>query len=110
MHTDIHNRLNAIRERMRNLPEFHPGKLSQQYVRCGKKNCHCRNLENPKKHGPYYQLSYAVNGKNSTMFVKEEQVEMVRNYLKNYELFKDTIAEFAELNAQFVRQLRLGKS
>jgi len=107
---DLERKLDVLRDRLVNLPPFHPGKLSQQYVRCGKENCHCRNLENPKRHGPYYQLSYAIRGKkNSTVFIKEEQVAIVKKSLDAYEVFKETVDEIVELTAKMVRSEQLGK-
>jgi hypothetical protein len=108
---DIEKKLEILHQRLITLPPFHPGKLSQQYVRCGKENCHCRDEKNPKKHGPYYQLSYAVRGKkNSTVFIKEEQVAIVKKSLDTYDVFKNTIDEIVDLTAQHVRAKQLGKN
>ncbi len=108
---DLEKKLEVLREKLLNLPPFHPGKLSQQYVRCGKENCHCRDDNNPKRHGPYYQLSYAIKGKkNSTVFIKEEQVAIVKKSLDAYQVFKETVDEIVELTAKRVRSEQLGKS
>jgi len=39
-----------------------PGSLSKQYSVCGKAGCRCVDREKPRKHGPYYQLSYVHRG------------------------------------------------
>jgi hypothetical protein len=107
---DIEKKLEVLHQRLTTLPPFHPGKLSQQYVRCGKENCHCRSETNPKRHGPYYQLSYAIKGKkNSTVFIKEDQVDLVKKSLDAYQAFKETIDEIVELTAKHVRAAQLGK-
>ncbi len=106
---DIETRLNELKYQLSQLPPFHPGKLTQQYIRCGKQNCHCRDVGTAKRHGPYYQLSYAVNGKHSTVFIKEEQRTMIEKYLENYQTFKSIVAEITELTAQIVRIVEFGK-
>lgn len=108
---EIEQKLSLLHQRLLNLPPFHPGKLSQQYVRCGKENCHCRDENNAKRHGPYYQLSYAIRGKkNSTVFIKEEQVAIVKKSLDAYDVFKETVDEIVELTAKMVRAEQLGKT
>ena len=43
----------------------HIGSLSRQYNVCSSPGCRCK-ASPPRKHGPYYQLSYTRNGKSTT--------------------------------------------
>ncbi len=61
-----------------------PGSISEQYSVCGKKKCRCSTKLNPQKHGPRYQLSYALGGKSSSMFIKKEDIEVVYNMTDSY--------------------------
>jgi len=74
-----------------------PGSLNQQFTVCGRPNCRCIDPKKPKKHGPYYQLSYIHRGKSTSQFVQKEMVSTVREQLKNYKTFKALTAEWVDL-------------
>ncbi len=61
-----------------------PGSLEEHYNVCGKAQCRCKDKNNPRKHGPYYRLSYSLKGKNSSVFVKKEDAEVIRKMTENY--------------------------
>ena len=63
-----------LKEELLAVGPMRPGSLSRQYNVCGNPKCRCKDPENPKKHGPYYQLSYVHRGQHTTQFVKAEQV------------------------------------
>lgn len=65
-----------------------PGSLSEQWNVCGTSGCQCKDPHQPKKHGPYYQLSFTVAGKSSTMFIQQQDVPEVRRRIKRYQQFK----------------------
>ena len=82
---------------------FHPGKVTEQYTVCNKPNCACKDPVNPKKHGPYYQLSYSVNGKSSTRFVQAKDLKKVQTYVEQYKRAKQL---FNELSEAYVRKFK----
>ncbi len=61
-----------------------PGTLGEYYNVCGKTPCRCKDKENPQKHGPYYQLSYNLKGKNSSISIKKSDIEIIRKMTDNY--------------------------
>ena len=61
-----------------------PGTLGEYYNVCGKTPCRCKDKENPQKHGPYYQLSYNLKGKNSSISIKKSDIEIIRKMTNNY--------------------------
>ncbi len=65
-----------------------PGSLSEQWNVCGTSGCRCKALQNPKKHGPYHQLSFTVGCKSSTLFIKKEDLAEVRRRITRYHQFK----------------------
>tara|TARA_A100000164_G_C21409143_1_gene541308 strand:- start:198 stop:533 length:336 start_codon:yes stop_codon:yes gene_type:complete len=89
--------IEAIKYKLLNLGSLHPGKISQQYTVCNKSNCACKSKINPKKHGPYYQLSYSVKGKSSTRFIKPEDIDKVQQYIDNYNEMKELLSDLSEL-------------
>jgi hypothetical protein len=88
--------------------DLRPGKLSQQYNVCGKADCRCK-ADPPQKHGPYYQLSFTRNGKSSTQFVRNEDLAVVRQQLRNYQRLRELIDRWITLGMELSR-LRLQQS
>jgi hypothetical protein len=80
-----------------------PGSISKQWNVCGKPGCQCKDPSKPKKHGPYYQLSFTVAGKSSSLFLKPGEVAEARRCLRRYQRFK---ALCSELLAAYVREAR----
>ena len=89
-------RIVRVKERLLKLEPVLPGSLSKQWNVCGSPRCKCKNPVHPVKHGPYYQLSYTLKGKSSTVFVKKAALREVRLRIKRYKEFRelcDTLVE-----------------
>ncbi len=78
-----------IKEALHALGPMLPGSISTQWNVCGKKGCKCKDPDNPKKHGPYYQLSFSIAGKSSTMFLKRDELAAARKCIARYQRFKE---------------------
>ncbi|MCK4982749.1 MAG: hypothetical protein KAS17_07475, partial [Victivallaceae bacterium] len=61
-----------------------PGSLAEHYNVCGKAQCCCKDKINPRKHGPYYRLSYSLKNKNSSISVKKEDAPIIKEMTENY--------------------------
>ena len=85
-----------IKEEILKSGKFHPGKISLQYTVCNKPNCACKAKKNPKKHGPYYQLSYSVKGKSRTRFIQPKDVDKVTEYVNEYNRIKGLLSDLSE--------------
>ncbi len=70
-----------------------PGSISKQWNVCGKPGCRCKNPHRPQRHGPYYQLSFTVAGRSSTMFLRPEELAVARQCLRRYRRFRELNAE-----------------
>ena len=92
------NRILQIKQELFELDEMRPGSLSQQYNVCGNPKCKCKDPANPKKHGPYYQLSYVHKGRSTSEFVKKAKVEETKKQIENYQNFKRLTKEWVELS------------
>lgn len=86
--SDTADRISELLKQLAKLGPMLPGTVSEQWNKCGKKSCRCKDKENPQKHGPYYQLSYSIGGKSSTMFIKPQDLEDARKRQENYREFK----------------------
>ena len=92
------NTADKISELMKQLAELGPllpGSISEQWNTCGKSECRCKDKKNPQKHGPYYQLSYNIAGKSSSMFIKPDDLAEARKRQADYR-------EFRRLNNELV--------
>ncbi len=99
----IEKKIAGLKEKIMMLGDMHPGSLSKQYNICGKATCSCKDLENPKKHGPYYQLSFVHKGKSTSRFIKKENVPEVRRHLAAYKKFKLLVDEWKVLATELAK-------
>ena len=89
--------------------DMHPGSLSMQYNVCGKKGCRCKDPVEPKKHGPYYQVSYVSDGKSTSRFIKPEYLPEIKKQLSNYKMFKTLMQNWSTMATQLA-QLRAAEA
>lgn len=87
------------------LGDLRPGSLSEQYNVCGTAGCHCK-ADPPRKHGPYYQVSFTWQGRSKSQFVRREQVATVRRHLRNYQRLRKLIEQWIAAGLELSR-LRL---
>ena len=99
----LEKRIETIKRKLSDLGDMRPGSLSTQFNVCGNPTCRCKDPENPKKHGPYYQISYTYKGRSKSEFVKMEDLEAVKQQLKNYQQFKKLTAEWIDLSLELAR-------
>jgi hypothetical protein len=93
----IQNQIEALRKQLADLGPMHPGSLSEQYNVCGNPSCRCKDPKDPRRHGPYYQLSYTWRGKSRTRFVRQESVAEMREKVSNYKRFRELVNEWVDL-------------
>ena len=95
--------IEKVKRELGGLGDLHPGSLSEQYNVCGNPNCRCK--ENPpKKHGPYYQLSFTRKGRSRTKFVKRPHLSQVKKQLKNYARLRSLVDRWIELSSELCQQ------
>ena len=103
--TEIERQIEKLKRELSALGELRPGSLSTQYNVCGSPGCRCKATP-PKKHGPYYQVSFSRKGKSSTKFVRKEDLPAIRKQLKNYEKLKALMDRWIDLATE-LSNLRL---
>ena len=96
-------KIEVIKEKMAGLAEIRPGTLTEQYNVCGNPSCRCKDKKNPKKHGPYYQLSYTRYGKSTSKFVKKENVDKVKKQIRDYKLLMKLKDEWIDLSIEIAK-------
>lgn len=99
----LETEIEAIKRELVSLGDLRPGSLSKQYNVCGNPGCRCKG-DPPRKHGPYYQLSFTRKGRSGTQFVKKAHVTTVRKQMKNYSRLRSLVDRWIELSAQLCQR------
>jgi hypothetical protein len=105
--TQIQRRIERLKRRLAALGPMHPGSLGEQYNVCGTPGCRCKAPQDPRKHGPYYQLSYTWRGKSSSRFVRPERVAAMRQKVTNYKRFRELVNQWVDLALELERAERV---
>lgn len=100
-----YKRISKIKKEILDIGEMRTGSLSQQWNVCGNPNCRCKDSKKPKKHGPYYQLSYMRYKKSKTEFVSKDNVKSVKRHIANYKNFMELKDEWIDLSIE-ISQLK----
>ena len=97
-------RVETIKLELQQIGSMRPGSLNQQFTVCGRQGCRCQDPDQPKRHGPYFQLSYVHHGKSTTQFIQKQLVPVVSRQLKHYKRFRALTAEWVDLALAIAKQ------
>jgi hypothetical protein len=87
----IEKRIAKIKTELAVIDEMRPGSLTRQY-------------KDPKaQSGAYYQLSYTLDMKSRSEYIRRECVGDVRRQISNYKRFKTLSAEWVALGIEHSR-------
>jgi hypothetical protein len=102
-------RIHTIKAALARLGRLRPGTLSRQYNVCGNPTCRCK-ADPPRKHGPYYQLSYTWQGRSRTEFVRREDLAAIRQQVRNYQRLRTLVEKWiaAEIDQAHAARRRVG--
>ena len=102
----VARQIEELKKRLAELGPMHPGSLGEQYNVCGTPGCQCKDSKKPRKHGPYYQLSYTWRGQSSTRFVRPERLAEMRRKVENYKRFRELVNEWVDLAVELEKAER----
>ena len=97
-------KVDQLRGKLAKLGPMLPGSISEQWNVCGTPGCRCKDAKNPQKHGPYYQLSFTVGGKSSSMFIKREDLAVAKRAVRNYARFKALTRQLLQARIEWARK------
>jgi hypothetical protein len=84
----IEKRIDRIRSELVKIDAMRPGSLTRQY-------------KDPKKQtGAYYQLSYTLDMRSRTEYIRKEWVREIRRQIKQYKRYKQLNAEWVSLSIE----------
>lgn len=89
------------------IKSFVMGTISENVIKCGKKNCACHDKKNPKLHDPYKNLSYRSEDKNGTIFLTSEKVTVAEKMISQYANLKEVLKEISCINLEFLKRNEL---
>ncbi len=94
----IEKKIEKIKHELLALGAMRSGSLSSQYASCQKPGCAYMDPVTPKKHGPFYQLSYSFAGKSTTRFVRPGYVAKIKKELATYKRFRKLTQDWVSLS------------
>jgi len=84
----IERRIEKIKVELSEMGEMRPGSLTKQY-------------KDPETgSGPYYQLSYTLDMKSRTEYIRREWVSDIRRQIRHYKRFKKLNGEWVALSIE----------
>lgn len=84
----IEKRIDKIKAELATIGNMRPGSLTRQY-------------KDPKSEsGPYYQLSYTLDMRSRTEYIRRDCVSDIRRQVSNYKRFKKLCAEWVALSIE----------
>lgn len=101
----LEKRIESIKQQIAALGDLRPGNLTRQYNVCGKPDCRCK-ANPPRKHGPYYQVSFTWKGKSKSQFVRRQDLAVVKQQLRHYRRLRQLLDRWMTLAIELSR-LRL---
>jgi len=97
------NKIEQLKQKLLSLGPVLPGSISEQWNVCGTPSCKCKDPKNPQKHGPYYQLSFSVGGRSSSMFIRKQDISEARKRVRSYQEFKKLTMELVQAHVDLIR-------
>jgi len=70
-----------------------PGGIRESFETCGKANCKCKRVDDPKLHGPYNILSFSLKEKSSTMSLSEKEAPLAEKMVQRFQKAKFLLNE-----------------
>ena len=96
--------IEKLKKKILRLGPMLPGSISEQYNVCGKAGCKCKRTVIPIKHGPYYQLSFTLAGKSSSLFINKNDLKLARRRVKTFKDFKQLTIELTQAYIMLARK------
>lgn len=95
----LERKMVAIKQQIAAIGDIRPGSISVQFNVCGNPKCRCKE-DPPQKHGPYYKLTFKRKGKSGCRFIKEDDLAVIEEQLKNYKLLRALVDEWIEFGSK----------
>jgi len=87
--------LRQLAAELAQLKPMRRGSLSERTIKCSKPGCSCAH--DPKaRHGPYFSLTRAIDGKTHSRFLTQEQSALARQQIETGHEFRTKVEAYWE--------------
>lgn len=94
----------ALLAEVRGRKDVMAGSLTSAYLPCNKGHCKCTRGE---LHGPTWRLGYVRDGRSTTVFVRQEDLQEVQAAVARYQALREALLEAGRRNLMaFVRKAK----
>ena len=112
-HTSLERHTQRFRELRRGLAQiecFCKGTVLKRMMKCGRAYCACAS-DPTKRHGPYFELTYKVNGKTVNVKLSPEGAPLYQAAAQQYRKLKTLLHRLDNLSKTILRlQAKLAQS
>jgi hypothetical protein len=96
-------RFHELKQGFDQLEYFCKGTVLKRMMKCGKAQCACAS-DPAKRHGPYFEITYKVNGKTVNVKLSPEAVPLYRAAALQYRKLKILLSRLEKLSQTILRQ------
>ena len=91
--TDIPPNVRQLATELSHPRPIRRGSISERTIRCGKANCACAT-DPEARHGPYFSLTQAVEGKTRSRFLNAEQAALAQQQIDAGREFRQQVDSY----------------
>jgi hypothetical protein len=103
-------RFRELKRGIEPLEYFCKGTVLKRMMKCGKAHCACAS-DPTKRHGPYFELTYKVNGKTVNVKLSPEAAPLYQAASRQYRNLKTLLNRLEKLSQTILRhQAKLAQS
>lgn len=92
-------RYRALAAQLADIGYMASGTLAPRSSRCGKANCAC-HADPPRLHGPYWHLTFKVDGKTVNRRLSQRQAATYSEWIANDRRARDLLAKMREVTSK----------
>jgi hypothetical protein len=95
-------RFGELKREIEQLEYFCKGTVLKRMMKCGKAQCACAS-DPSKRHGPYFELTYKVNGKTVNVKLSPEAAPLYKGASREYRKLKTLLTRLEKLSQTILR-------
>jgi len=93
----LRRRFLELRQGLEQIEYFSKGTVLKRMMKCGKAQCACAS-DATKRHGPYFELTYKVNGRTVNIKLSSEATPLYRAAVQQYRKLKTLLDHLEKLS------------
>lgn len=99
-----------ILDQIQALGDLRRGSISERYRQCGKHPCVCESKDHPG-HGPYYSLTYKIQGKTVTRQLRAgPMLQKAQREIEAFRQLRILVSKLVQVNEQICEAREVGVS